>query len=77
MDTPLIDILNNSSLMDLFQKIDVDGNNSCKYGSICLGCRATAIAKSGSLFSKDPMCMHENEMCPISQKTKDITDEVN
>lgn len=77
MDTPLIDILNNSSLMDLFQKIDADGNNSCKYGSGCLGCRATAIAKSGSLFSKDPMCMHENETCPISQKTKDITDEVN
>ncbi|MCH5179733.1 MAG: radical SAM protein [Erysipelotrichales bacterium] len=71
MNTPLIEILNNSALMKLFQKIDSKKSNSCKYGSVCLGCRATAIAKNGDLFSKDPMCVHKNNMCPSSMKRED------
>lgn len=66
LDNQLIDILNNSVLMNLFEKIDNENAKSCKYGSVCLGCRATAIAKNGTLFSKDPMCIYENEMCPIA-----------
>ncbi len=62
----LIDILNTSSLIALFQKVDIKNSNSCKYGNFCLGCRATAVAKRKSIFSKDPMCIHENELCPIS-----------
>ncbi len=68
MNTPLVDILNNSTLIELFQNIDTENNGSCKYGSLCLGCRATAISKSGKLFSKDPMCIHIDEVCPISVK---------
>lgn len=66
MKTSLVNILNNSALIDLFQKIDDKNSSSCKYGSICLGCRVTAMARSGKLFAKDPMCTHKNEICPIS-----------
>lgn len=66
IDAPLIDIINNSVLMNLFQKIEEENANSCKYGNVCLGCRATAIAKNENLFSKDPMCIYKNEMCPIA-----------
>ena len=68
MNTPLVDILSNSTLIELFHKIDANNNGSCKYGSICLGCRATTVARSGKLFAKDPMCIHKNEVCPISVK---------
>lgn len=67
-DAPLVDILSNSFLIELFQKVDAESNTCCKYGNFCLGCRATAIAKSGDLFSRDPMCVYEGDICPISMK---------
>lgn len=77
MNTPLVEILSKSSLMEQLQKINLESNASCKYGSICLGCRATAISKNGDLFSKDPMCIHANEVCPISVKPKGIESDEN
>ncbi|MBU4070362.1 MAG: radical SAM protein [Nanoarchaeota archaeon] len=54
----LIDIWNNSRI--LFKLRDRENlNESCKNCSnklLCGGCRAAAYAKSGNLFSKDPLC---------------------
>lgn len=70
LDTPLTKILSDSSLITLFQKIEEHPDNSCKYGSICLGCRATVISKTGNLYGKDPMCVHKNCVCPICNEKR-------
>jgi radical SAM protein with 4Fe4S-binding SPASM domain len=62
----LTDIINNSNIMKKLQTATTK-NSSCKYGSICRGCRVASIARSGDVCGHDPMCIHEGNVCPITE----------
>jgi radical SAM protein with 4Fe4S-binding SPASM domain len=64
-DDSIEKIMTESPIIKKFQRAASRSSNSCKYGSFCLGCRATAIGKGNDCFSKDPMCVHPREECPI------------
>lgn len=68
MHNNLKDILENSSLIKMLQEVESNSETSCKYNSICLGCRATAISKTQDFFAVDPMCMEKDAICPICLK---------
>ncbi len=68
MRNKLIDILGNSTLIEFLQQVEDNPGKNCKYNSICLGCRATAIAKNNDFFAIDPMCVEKNSICPICSK---------
>ena len=55
------------TLVKKFKDAASISSHSCKYGSYCLGCRATAIAKANDIFAKDPMCIHSEGVCPITE----------
>ena len=66
LDAPLVKILEESPLIKTFESLSKYKSNSCKYSSYCLGCRATAVSQTNCVDSKDPMCIHESEKCPIN-----------
>ncbi len=68
INNKLDDILEKSSLIRLLRMVEENPGNSCKYNSICLGCRATAMAKNNDFFALDPMCIEQNVECPICSK---------
>lgn len=70
LDAPIDQILNESSIVKKFRDAASISSHSCKYGSYCLGCRATAIAKANDIFAKDPMCIHSEGVCPITELCK-------
>lgn len=66
LETPLKTILDESPIIKMFNDLENQAENtSCKYGNFCLGCRATAIARNGNMFTKDPMCVYKDGVCPI------------
>ena len=61
-----MNLLTSGKLNDYLVDIENQAENtSCKYGNFCLGCRATAIARNGNMFTKDPMCVYKDGVCPI------------
>lgn len=70
LDRPLDQILTESPIINKFKKASLCSSDSCKYGSYCLGCRATAIAKTNDIWAKDPMCIHPDGVCPITELCK-------
>lgn len=70
LDRPIDQILSESPIVKKFKDAASISSHSCKYGSYCLGCRATAIAKANDIFAKDPMCIHSGEICPITELCK-------
>lgn len=64
--TPLSSIISETKLFELLNRAEQIESNCCKYGSMCLGCRVSAIGKYNDLFAKDPVCIHTHEKCPIT-----------
>lgn len=71
LKVPLKELLEKSSLIRLLQDVEKGQSKNCKYGSVCLGCRATAITKNNSISAKDPMCVYANMACPIVGSKED------
>lgn len=65
-EQPLEQILNTSPLIETLRRIEQGITTKCKYGSVCLGCRATAIGKTNDFYAQDPMCVHDGNICPIT-----------
>lgn len=61
-------ILEESDLIHMLQTTEDNTSGCCQYGAFCLGCRVSALSKESNFFGKDPMCVHDNENCPISLK---------
>jgi len=68
LEKPLIKILDESKTMLQLQESRLIGDNTCKYGAVCFGCKVASIEHSGNMFAKDPMCIFEDCKCPAVKR---------
>lgn len=55
----LVEILNKSEEMEKLR----EHSSTCKYNSICGGCRTDAYIETKNVFGKDPMCFMKDNEC--------------